>query len=212
MFQKSIIQIHTKMYVVSIAPLRGKSKDDKMSKHAYIALLKFEWKCFTQHRMHQFLIYVLLLSAISISMTQPLIFKTFIDDIQNTASLHQHIYKFFAFSFCVKITEWILFIPAYYLQRKASFSIYEEYISSAYYSLYTENQLYLKTEKHTGNELSRLRKSCDGCRDYFNDQFHYIEVLFRLILSLVAISCFSIFLGILAVLLGALALYLTMLF
>lgn len=181
-----------------------------MSKHAYISLLKFEWKCFAQHRTLQFLIYVLLLSAISISMIQPLIFKMFIDDIQHMTSIHQQIYKFFMLSFFIKIAEWMLFIPAFYLQRKISFSIYQEYISSAYYSLYTENQLYLKTEKHTGSELSRLRKSCDGCRDYFNDQFHYIEVLFRLILSIVAISCFSIFLGGLAVILGALALYLTM--
>ena len=182
-----------------------------MSKHAYISLIRFEWKCFIGHRILQVIIYILLLSAISISMTQPLIFKTFIDNIQNTVSLHQHIYKFFTFSFCIKIIEWLLFIPAYYLQRKISFIIYQEYISSAYCSLYTENQLYLKTEKHTGNELSRLRKSCDGCRDYFNDQFHYIEVLFRLILSIVAISCFSVFLGILAVLLGVLAFYLTIL-
>ena len=72
-----------------------------MSKHAYISLIRFEWKCFTGHRILQVIIYILLLSAISVSMTQPLIFKTFIDNIQNTVSLHQHIYKFLVLSFKV---------------------------------------------------------------------------------------------------------------
>lgn len=180
-----------------------------MNNHAYINLIKFEWKCFTNHRKLQLTLYILLLSAIFISMLQPLIFKTFIDEIQNTVSLHQHIYTFFTLSFCVKTIEWLLFIPAYYLQRKIAFIIYQDYISSIYRSLYTENISHFKTEKHTGNELSRIRKTCDGCRDYFNDQFHYIDVLFRLILSIAAICYFSFSLGILAIFLGIIALYLT---
>lgn len=85
------------------------------------------------------------------------------------------------------------------LTEKIAFIIYQDYISSIYRSLYTENISHFKTEKHTGNELSRIRKTCDGCRDYFNDQFHYIDVLFRLILSIAAICYFSFSLGILAI-------------
>lgn len=176
-----------------------------MKEYAYLKLLKFEWERFQNLRLHQVLIYSFLLLSIGVSMTQPIVFKRFIDNIQKVPFNDIHIYTFFLLSFLIKSLEWVLFLPAFLIQRVAAFKILQSHISNSYLTACSQES----EDWHSGATLSRIKKSYEGCKDYFNDQFHYIDILLKLILSLLAISYFSVLLGLIALVLGILAMYST---
>lgn len=176
-----------------------------MKEYAYIKLLRFEWERFRNLRLHQVFMYSFLLLSIGVSMTQPIIFKRFIDNIQKVPFNDIHIYTFFLLSFSAKFLEWVLFLPAFLIQRVAAFKILQSHLSHSYLTACEHES----EDWHSGATLSRIKKSYEGCKDYFNDQFHYVDILLKLILSLLAISYFSLILGLTALTLGVLAMYST---
>ncbi|EMR03482.1 ABC transporter ATP-binding protein [Cesiribacter andamanensis] len=168
----------------------------------YISLLRTAWHHARLERKRFVLIYTLFLGASLVIALQPLLYGWFINTLQQegTAALsHAWMYGLAYLGF--KLLEWAFHGPARIMERSLAFRLSRNFLDELYLKV-----LHLPVkwhqDHHSGSTINRLRKAYEALKEFFQHGFVYLQVLGKLLFSVVAILYFSPLFGGIGVLIG----------
>lgn len=179
-----------------------------IKKNPYLQLAGFSWSIGKKYRNKQILYYIIFILSITVSSVNPFLYKWLIDEIQTTDYLIRAIWTFAGLSIFLKILEWLIYAPVYLKTRNIAFELSTKFLVGL-----QEQVMGLSTkwhqENHTGATVNRIKKSSDALKKFLNDDFHYLKVFFRFVFALFGMIYFAPLYGIVALLIGAVIIYLT---
>jgi ATP-binding cassette, subfamily B, bacterial len=168
----------------------------------YFSLLKTAWK-YARHEKRRFiLIYSLFVLANIVVAMNPLFYGWFVNDIQKKgAAVIDCAWIYVAGFLSLRLLEWLLHGPARVMERQLAFRVSKNFMEELY-----DKVLHLPVdwhqENHSGSTISRLRKSYEALRDFFQQGFAYLYSFGKFIFSFGAMLYFSPLFGAIGLLLG----------
>lgn len=172
--------------------------------HPYISLLKTGWKYARKDRRKYILVYVMFICANLIFSMNPLLIGWFVGKLQNDTSNVLHYTLIFVSGYLgLKLLEWSLHGPARVMERTLAFQLSRNFLIERYHQV-----LHLPVkwhqDNHSGATINRIRKAYEALRDFFDRGFIYLYAITKFTFSVVAIIYFSPLFGCIAVVMGAL--------
>lgn len=181
---------------------------DRIKNIPYFKMLHVIWKIIKNSYKRQLLIYILFALSVIANSLSPLLYKWVIDKIQIGTEVLYYLIQYFLALIALKVIEWLLYYPSFILQRKQTFKFTSHHLLQMFRTILNQNILWHKKE-HCGILQNKMRKSYDGLKDFFMDEFIYMRVFLRLICAISFMIYFVPIFGILALILGIIAMYIT---
>lgn len=181
---------------------------DKIKNIPYFKMLHVIWKIDRNCYKRQLLIYLLFALSVIVNSLSPLLYKWVIDKIQIGTEVLVYLMEYFFALVILKVIEWLLYYPSFILQRKQTFTSTSQHLLQMFKAILNQSILWHKKE-HCGVLQNKMRKSYDGLKDFFMDEFIYMRVILRLLCAISFMIYFVPLFGLLALLLGIIAMYIT---
>lgn len=179
-----------------------------MKYNPYISLLSISWKnAHNKNKSLFILIYVLFVITNSILASFPLIYGWFVDSLQyHTEDAIKSVWLYILAYFSLIIGFWVFHAPAKMLERKLAFEISSVFLKDLVGKLTNMDVLWHK-KNHSASLINRLRKGFLGLRGFFENGNMYFQTVMQLLISSIAIVCFSPLYGSIAICLGGFAIW-----
>lgn len=142
----------------------------------------------------------------------PLLWGAYINDLQqNGTHALQRTWVYGLIYLGVKLVDWGLHGPARIVERKLAFFIAKSFMDEYYHKVL---QLPVKWQQdhHSGEIINRIRKAYESIRNFYERGFEYVHTLSKFVFSFAAMLYFSAIFGGVAVVLGALVVFIILQF
>jgi ATP-binding cassette, subfamily B, bacterial len=171
-------------------------------RNPYFSLLSTAWKYARQEKRRFILIYTLFILANIVVAMNPLFYGWFVTDLQkNGAAVMETAWIYIGGFLGLRLLEWMLHGPARVMERQLAFRVSKNFMEDHYHKV-----LHLPVdwhqENHSGSTISRLRKSFEALRDFFQQGFVYLYSIGKFLFSFGAMLYFSPLFGAIGVVLG----------
>jgi ABC-type multidrug transport system fused ATPase/permease subunit len=170
----------------------------------YLSLLRTAWKYARHERKKYILTYSMFVLANSIAALNPILLGWFVGKVQHdTRHVLHYMLLYIAGYFCVRLFDWSLHGPARIMERNLAFNLSRNFLQERYHQV-----LHLPAkwhqDHHSGATINRIRKAYEALREFFDKGFMYLYSITRFVFSVAAMLYFSPLFGGIAILLGAL--------
>lgn len=173
----------------------------------YIAMLRTCWQYATGERRQFVIVYSLFIIANLAHSLTPILWGWFINQIQkNDSNILGATWMYVGIYLSIHLFDWAFHGNARVQERKLAFHISKNYLHELYHQA-----LHLPVawhqDHHSGSIISRIRKAYDAVRQFFQDGFRYINIFMQFVVSFLAMFYFSPLFGTVAIILGAVAVW-----
>jgi ATP-binding cassette subfamily B protein len=178
----------------------------------YFFLLKTAWKYAYNERRKYVLIYLFFMLSNLVSSLYPVIWGIFINDLQqNGADILKHTWIYVSLFLSVRLGDWLFHGPSRIVERNLAFNIGRNFLAELYHK---SLRLPVKwhQDHHSGATINRVRKAHEALRSFFDRGFEYLHTLFKFLFSFAAMIYFSPLFGGVAVILGAVVVWIILKF
>ncbi|WP_224998963.1 ABC transporter ATP-binding protein [Cesiribacter sp. SM1] len=168
----------------------------------YISLIRTAWQFARRERKRFVLVYAMFIMACIMVAMHPLLYGWFIDSLQKEGvDALGHAWIFGAAYIGLKLLEWAFHGPARVMERKLAFNLSRNFLNERYHQV-----LHLPVkwhqDHHSGSTINRLRKAYEALKEFFQHGFVYLQVMAKLVFSLLAMVYFSPLFGAVGVAIG----------
>lgn len=173
----------------------------------YLAMLRTAWRYARGERTRYLVIYGLFTLSNLLAAGVPLIWGWFINDLQQegTAVLASA-WKYVGAYLFLHFGGWAFHGPARVLERKLAFNLSRNYLQEVYHqSLHLPVKWH--QDNHSGATINRVRKAYEALKEFFENGFMYLHALMKFVFSFAAMIYFAPIFGLVAVGIGALAIF-----
>lgn len=174
----------------------------------FVRMFKITTKVIKGKKKKHVIICLLFTLSILLNSMSPLLYKWIIDRIQFGNDIIVYLSQYIIALILLKTLEWGLYYPAYVMQRNITFKITSRHLLEMFHFLLHKDILFLKKE-NCGILQNKIRKSYDGLKDFFMDEFLYLKISLKLIFAVSMMIYFVPFFGIISLILGLLAIKIT---
>lgn len=171
----------------------------------YISLLQNSWR-YAQGAHGKFvLIYFLFLCANIIFAFVPILYGSFINDLQNSATRSASFVWIYVASYLgLQLLQWLFHGPGRILEREMAFDISRNFLDDSYHKLLLL-PVQWHNQNHTAATVNRLKKAYLALRNFFQNSFGYLQTLIQFCISFVAMTYFAPVFGLTSLALGMIA-------
>lgn len=185
---------------------------EAIKKNPYVSILSTCWHYAFGEKRKFTLVYVLFIFANLSHAIQPILWGWFINELQrNGLAALSSVWKYAGVYFLTHILDWSLHGNARVMERQLAFNISRNYLHELYHQA-----LHLPVEwhqdHHSGSIISRVRKAYDAIKSFFQDGFRYINIFTQFLVSFAAMVYFSPLFGAVAIVLGAFAVWIILIY
>lgn len=173
-----------------------------MTQNHYGYLLKQMWRFGEGRRgMIVFTYFFFILSNV-ITMAEPYVFALFLNTIQKGGEglLHRAVF-YLTMYLILNVGFWIFHGPGRIWERRTSFIITQKY-SDYLFKIVSRLPLSWHKDHHSGEVMSRVKKSLQALTNFSDDGFIFVENIVRFLLSLLAIFLLLPHYGVIALVFG----------
>ncbi len=184
----------------------------RTNENPYFFLLRTAWKYAYAERKKYVLIYIFFMVSNIVSSLYPVIWGIFINDIQqNGVDVLKHAWIYAGLYLAVRLSDWLFHGPSRIVERNLAFNIGRNFLQELYHK---SLRLPVKwhQDHHSGATINRVRKAHEALRNFFDRGFEYLHTLFKFIFSFAAMLYFSPLFGGVAILMGAVVVWIILLF
>jgi ABC-type bacteriocin/lantibiotic exporter with double-glycine peptidase domain len=176
-------------------------------RNPYVSLLRTAWSHARQQRGKFVLIYSMFAVANIIVALNPLFYGWFINELQqNGAEVLTTGWIYVGGFLLLRLVEWMFHGPARVMERQLAFRISRNFMDVLYHKV-LHLPVQWHQDNHSGSTISRLQKSHNAMRDFFQSGFIYLSSFGKFIFSFAAMLYFSPLFGGIGILLGALTVW-----
>lgn len=181
-------------------------------KNPYVALLLTCWQYATGERKQFLTIYGLFIGSNLAHAVEPILWGWFINELQrNGLQALGATWKYVGIYLFLHLINWALHGNARVLERRLAFNISRNYLHRLYHQA-VHLPVDWHQDHHSGSIISRVRKAYDAIKEFYQNSFRYINILMQFVVSLMAMIYFSPLFGGIAIVLGALAVWIILQF
>lgn len=181
-------------------------------RNPYLSLLAISWKYAHNQKRRYLLVYTLfMLSNIAMAM-YPIVWGMFINAVQKDSSRVLTYSIWYGLAYLgIRFLDWVFHGPARLMERELAFHLSRNFLQELYHKA-----LYLPVrwhqDNHSGATINRIRKAYEALRDFFQNGFEYLHTFFKFVFSFIAMVYFAPAFGLVAVLMGALVVWIILKF
>ncbi len=181
---------------------------------AFAALISACWT-YSEGRRLTLLVYVLLfVCANVVLLLEPLVIGQLLNTIQNIATVQNPagtLGTLFLFMIGIQLGFWLLHGPGRILENNASFHAKNAFIDRMF-SIVTSLPVQWHKDHHSGQTISRMRKAGNALNEFMSNSWQIIEMVMKLVGSVLAIFLLFPVAGVIAVIICCLAVTVVFLF
>lgn len=168
----------------------------------YFSLLRTAWKYARDQRRRFVLIYLMFAVSNVVVAMNPLFYGWFVDSIQQQGVNALNTAWLYAGGFLLlRLAEWSFHGPARVMERQLAFNMSRNFMDDMYRRV-LDLPLDWHQQHHSGSTISKLRKSYEALRDFFQQGFVYLYSIGKFVFSFSAMLYFSPLFGAIGVFLG----------
>lgn len=168
----------------------------------YLSLLKTAWMHARADKGLFVVVYVMFILANAAISLSPLLYKWFIDGIQEEGTAHLYYAGYYVLGYGIlKALEWAFHGPARIMEQKLAFNVSSNYLQQLF-SISLHLPLKWHAGNHSGATISRIKKAYLALLSFLQNGFLYISAISKFVFSLIGILVFAPLYGGLAVVLG----------
>jgi len=181
-------------------------------KNPYFSLLRTAWKYAKEERKRFLLIYGMFVVANIIIAMNPLLYGWFINNLQeNSNGILSYAWIYIGAFLGLRFLEWCFHGPARVMERKLAFNISRNFLSELYHQV-LHLPIHWHQDNHSGATINRVRKGYEALRDFFQNGFVILHAFGKFFFSFIAMLYFSPLFGSIAVVIGAITVWVIMKF
>lgn len=178
----------------------------------YFALLRISWHYARGQRGRYVLVYSLFVLSQGAYSLGPWLYGWFVNALQRDPSrVLQAAWLYGGAYVGIRLLEWVFHFPARIMERDLAFRLSRNFLQERYFQT-----LHLPVrwhqDNHSGATINRIRKAYESLREFFEHGFQYVQTAFQFLFSFGAMLYFSPLFGMVAVALGALTVWVIVLF
>lgn len=179
----------------------------------YQRLFKTYWKSSNAPQKRRLVLSYFLYFVVNLlGATFPILYGIYIESIQRSPlEIVENTWLYGVVYVLINILQWAFHGPGRLMERKLAFDVSQNFLSEKYDQL-LELPLNWHESNHSGNLSNRLRKSYTALKRFIDNGFIYVQTLLQLIFSIVAMLYFVPLLGLLAMTLGFVNVWITLKF
>lgn len=182
-------------------------RQPKYFSNPYLFMLQICWQYAGRLRSKYILIYCAFALSNLVQAGLPIIWGIYINDLQqNGTDALRRTWIYALVYLGIKLADWSFHGPARIVERKLAFFIARNFMDEYYHKVL---QLPVKWQQdhHSGEIINRIRKAYESIRNFFERGFEYMHTLSKFVISFAAMLYFSPVFGGVAILLGALVVF-----
>ncbi len=176
-------------------------------KNPYVSMLLTGWHYAGELRGRYLFIYSLFVLDNLLNALVPIIWGLFINQIQlQGSSIIRSAWMYVGAVLVLHFVGWALHGNGRVLERKLAFQLSRNYLQELYHkTLHLPVQWH--QDHHSGSTINRVRKAYEALRKFFENSFRHLHALSKFLLSFGAMVYFSPLFGLIAIVLGAVAIW-----
>ncbi len=178
----------------------------------YFSLLATAWHYARGERTRYAVIYSMFVVSNLISATKPIFWGVLINDIQRDGrAVLRHAWIYIGLYMLQHFGDWLFHGFARVMERELAFNLSRNFLQEMYHKTL---RLPVKwhQDNHSGATINRVRKAYEALLNFFQDGFQIVHAIAKFGFSFVAMLYFSPLFGGIAVVLGIIAVYITLKF
>lgn len=181
-------------------------------RNAYLHLLKVSWHYAVGQRWKFLLIYGSFCGGLVITSTLPWLYGWFVKAIQaDTRQALRFAWIYVLLYFGLNLAKWGFYGYPRIMEQTLGFHIGKRFTMETY-DMVLRKEMYWHQERHSGDLINRVKKAGDALKNFYQSGFLYFHAMGRFVLSAVAMLYFTPLFGAAGIILGLVAVYVTLRF
>lgn len=168
---------------------------------AFTALISAAWLYSKNHHAGMVLYFCMFIGANVVLLLEPIVVGSILNTIQNITQLEEPIMKLgflFFLMICIQVGFWLLHGPARVLENNVAFHTRVAY-GDRLFRIVIALPVQWHKDHHSGQTINRIRKSTNALYNFMRDGFQLIEMIMKIVGSVIAVIVLFPAAGIIAV-------------
>ncbi len=178
-----------------------------MNSNPYLNLLSIAWKYAKDEKIKYIKIYFFFLLSNVTNILRPIFYGWMINGIQaHKLEVWRYAWQYALGYVFLNLLEWAFHGPARVMERSLAFNLARNFKMELYHQA-LHLPIKWHQDHHSGTIISRIRKSYEALKEFFENGFMYIHALAKFVMSFAAMIYFTPLFGGIGLLIGALIIW-----